>query len=36
LIEKNWEYGQELVMIFINYKKVFDIVGREKFGKLGT
>jgi hypothetical protein len=36
LIEKNWEYGKELVMIFIGYKKVFDTMRRghlEKFGK---
>jgi hypothetical protein len=28
-IEKNWKYGKELVMVFIDYKKASDSVRRE-------
>jgi hypothetical protein len=30
LIEKNWEYGKEFLMSYINYKKAFNSVKREE------
>jgi hypothetical protein len=33
LIEKNWEYGKEFLMLFSNYKKAFDSVKREEIRK---
>jgi hypothetical protein len=33
LNEKNWEYGKESLMVFINYKKAFDSVKREEIWK---
>jgi hypothetical protein len=33
LIEKNWEYGNEFLMLFIDYKKPSDSVKREKICK---
>jgi hypothetical protein len=30
---KNWEYGREFLMVFIDYKKAFDDVEREEIWK---
>jgi hypothetical protein len=39
LIEKNWECGKKLLMVFMDYKKGFDGVKREEiwrsFEKVG-
>jgi hypothetical protein len=33
LIEKNWEYGEEFLMVSIDYKKAFNSVKREEICK---
>jgi hypothetical protein len=34
LIEKNWEYGKEFLMVFIDYKKAFECGKEKKFVKV--